>query len=135
MKKVRELSCAEAQKLIQPYINAKLSDSECEAFLAHVHSCPDCYDELETYFIIYFSLKYLDDDSKNTSYDLRKILKDQIKRNEASIQAGKMVVRFSNVLLVISETLVAFTAVMRMKPGLLIFIRYWLYRFYLFLMN
>ncbi len=135
MKKVRELSCSEAQKLVQPYINGKLSDSECEAFLAHVRSCPDCYDELETYFIIFYSLKYLDDDSKNTSYDLRKILNDQIRRNEATIRAGKLVVRFSNVLLIISETLIAFTAILRMKPALLIYLRYWLYQFYLFLMS
>lgn len=79
------MNCKEAEKQVQPFIEGKLSDKMTESFIVHVQSCPSCYDELETYFTIYYALKYVDD-SPNRSYDMQKVLKEELKRREHEIR-------------------------------------------------
>ena len=46
------MKCEEALTKIEAYINHTLNRRELEEFLEHVTSCQECYDELETYYII-----------------------------------------------------------------------------------
>lgn len=55
------MNCREAQSLIVPFIEDKLDDEQLEAFLAHIESCSECYDELEVYFIVFSGTRQLDD--------------------------------------------------------------------------
>ena len=59
------MKCEEALLKIDAYINDSLSIKETEEFLAHIRECPECYDELETYYTINVGTKYLE--NENTS--------------------------------------------------------------------
>ena len=115
-----KLTCREAKDLVKAYIDGTMSDRECTRFLDNVMSCPDCYDELETYFIIDYSLQYLDDERNVTrSYDMRKSLVDDIKRNRNRI----WVTRFSKIwtrgLIAISNVLIFIAITLKLSlPGI-----------------
>lgn len=53
--------CKEAAKMVVPYIKDELSNKELRKFTAHIKVCPDCREELETYYIVYKGLMQLDD--------------------------------------------------------------------------
>lgn len=60
-KKEKELlTCKEAAKLVIPYIEGQLCDDELRRFVTHIKECPDCREELETYYIVYKGLMRLD---------------------------------------------------------------------------
>ncbi len=46
------MKCIEAQQLIQPYLNGELPGKTMEAFLDHVETCRDCYEELELFLTV-----------------------------------------------------------------------------------
>ena len=54
------MKCEETLSKIDGYINNNLSYREMEDFLEHIKNCPDCYDELETYYTITVGMKYLE---------------------------------------------------------------------------
>lgn len=56
-----KLICKEAEKMVIPYIEGQLCDQELRRFVSHVKECPDCREELETYYIVYKGLKQLDE--------------------------------------------------------------------------
>lgn len=84
-----KLTCHEAQKMISQYLDDELTDRECEAFLAHVKTCPKCYHELETEFIISYALKYLDE-AADESYNLTGLLQDKIRHSERTLTERKV---------------------------------------------
>ena len=55
------MKCEEALTKIEAYIDHTLSGRELEEFLEHVKSCRECYDELETYYIISVGMRYLEE--------------------------------------------------------------------------
>ena len=57
------MKCEEALLKIDAYINDSLSIKETEEFLAHIRECPECYDELETYYTINVGTKYLENEN------------------------------------------------------------------------
>lgn len=56
------MNCREAQALIVPFIEGKLTDEQNEAFIEHIEGCSDCCDELEVYYIVMVGVKQLDED-------------------------------------------------------------------------
>lgn len=60
-KQKEKLTCKEATKLVIPYIEGQLCDSELRRFVSHIKECPDCREELETYYIVYKGLMQLDE--------------------------------------------------------------------------
>ena len=50
-----------------------------EEFIEHISHCPSCYDELETYYTIYFAMKYLDED-RHSSYNIKEMLDEDLKK-------------------------------------------------------
>ena len=113
-----KLTCREAKDLVKAYIDGTMSDRECTRFLDHVMSCPDCYDELETYFIVDYSLKYLDEDSSGRSYDMQKVLKDDIRWNERRIWRTETI-RFITISgIIFSEILLVLTGIIKFYPEL-----------------
>jgi hypothetical protein len=78
-------ACRDIKQKVSGFIDGTLSDRQTAAFIDHIRKCPDCYDELETYFIIDYTLKYLDD-AKDRSFNVRQILRDLIRRREHEIR-------------------------------------------------
>lgn len=73
------MDCKEAERLVQPYIENKIPPKKLGEFIEHVNCCSSCYDELETYYTIYFAMKYLDED-RHTSYNIKKMLDEDLKK-------------------------------------------------------
>ena len=115
------LTCREAQLLIQPYIDKELDDRSCADLLRHIRTCPDCYEELETNFIIFYALKYLDND-KNSSSNMRRIFQNHIRRNEQQLRRRSITRIFYYLLLFVTELLLLLTAASRFLPGFLPFL-------------
>lgn len=94
------MNCRKAQQKIMPYIERKLSDSELEEFLDHVKECPDCSEELEVYFTVYYALRKLDEDDTD-SFDMKELLKRDMEKQRALQQkkeSRSFVRKFSCVL-------------------------------------
>lgn len=76
--------------MVQPFLNGELKDRELKAFLAHVKTCKSCEEELETYFIVDYALKYLDNE-KNNSYDMQELLNTLISQEEHDLRIRETV--------------------------------------------
>ena len=71
------MKCHDVQRMIQGFIEKRLTDEQLEAFLEHIASCRDCYDELEVYYMITTGLLQLDEEHSET-LDFKKNLSDFI---------------------------------------------------------
>ena len=60
-KQKKNITCKEAAKMVIPYIQEQLCDNELRMFVAHIKDCPDCREELETYYIVYKGLMQLEE--------------------------------------------------------------------------
>lgn len=56
-----KITCKEAQKLVIPYIEEQLCDTDLRRFIRHIKDCRECREELETYYIVYKGLMQLDE--------------------------------------------------------------------------
>jgi hypothetical protein len=54
------MKCDDAIKNMDRFVKHKMSTKEMAAFLAHIDSCPSCYEELETYYTVAVALHYLE---------------------------------------------------------------------------
>ena len=70
------MTCTEAEKMVVPYIEDKLSLSELEEFMEHIETCENCREELEIYYMVDGGLKNLDED--NGTYDIAGDLKRKL---------------------------------------------------------
>ena len=73
------MNCQTAESMVNRYIEHDLSVDELENFLEHVENCPSCYDELETYFIVHAAMQQLDEESRDSTLDLRELLEEDIR--------------------------------------------------------
>lgn len=73
--------CRECQIKIPDFIEEKMSIEELEAFLSHVTSCQDCYEELEIMLTISVGLQELEGE-ENISYNFKDMLKERIRHAE-----------------------------------------------------
>ena len=76
------MNCQTAESMVNRYIEHDLSVDELEDFLEHVENCPSCYDELETYFIVHAAMQQLDEQSRDSSLDLRELLEEDIRKSK-----------------------------------------------------
>lgn len=85
------MKCEQAQERVNAYIDRTMPDRELEDFIAHVKSCPDCFDELETYYIVNMTMKYLED-GKEESYDIAKQLRDDLNGQRQRIRRKRRLI-------------------------------------------
>lgn len=102
MNKGAAMDCKTAQKMVTPYIKRELKDRELEEFIDHIRDCQECYEELEIYFTIYFALQKLDEE-QNVSYNIQKMLKDDLRFAERRVRTRKLARVWSAVLMVLAE--------------------------------
>ena len=67
--------------MVLDYIADRLPQKELVRFIEHIRSCGDCYEELETFFMIDRSVRYLDDDTEH-SFNLKSMLEEDLKEKE-----------------------------------------------------
>ena len=75
------MKCEDAVLKIGDYIKGDMSCGEMEEFIAHVKTCPECYDELETYYTISVGMKFLDD-IRQEPYNIPEMLKQDLRKQE-----------------------------------------------------
>lgn len=82
------MQCEEALLMIDPFMKDELRDRELEEFLEHLKTCPRCYDELEIYYTIKMSVKYLETENLET-YDIPRMLKEELRQKERYLHHRK----------------------------------------------
>lgn len=82
------MNCKTAQSMITAYIQHNLPDKQLEEFVEHISGCHECREELEIYFTIHFALQRLDED-KNISYNIKKMLEDDLEATEHKVKRRK----------------------------------------------
>lgn len=82
------LTCKEAEKMVMPFINYQLGETQLEAFLKHVESCPSCKEELEIYYTVSAGLKQLD--SGTGVYDIAGALEETIELAWIRVRAVRL---------------------------------------------
>lgn len=95
------MKCIEAQQLVKPYLQKQLSDRELERFLDHVENCPECYDELEIYFVIYEALEDSGEEQGAEKYNFQEKLKQDMRnsRRYLHLRRAYRLFRYAVVLL------------------------------------
>lgn len=119
------MTCAEAERLVPAYLNNKIPQEKMEEFILHVKNCPSCYDELETYFTIYSAIQYLDDD-KYSSYNMKKLLEEDLHRKEAGIRKRKRLHYYFGLAVVLSELILLGIFFWGSAPEMLVDIWNWI---------
>ena len=112
---VSEMDCRTAESTVNRYIDHTLKVDELEEFLDHVESCPSCYDELETYFIVHEVTQQLDDQAENTVLDFKTLLAQDIRKSRRYIHkkrgmqfaAGMLILMLTGALIVFLIFLIA----------------------------
>ena len=112
------MDCAQAKALVNDYIEGTLSDQVCIEFLEHVKGCRECFDELETLFIVDYALQYLDEADSDQSYDMKKLLKDDMEENEKRIFRTRMVGTVTTIGIIFSEVLLLLATFIKFHPSL-----------------
>ena len=105
------MTCREAEQMVMPYINKDLTDKEMSAFLSHVHTCSDCYEELEIYYTIYTGLAQLEEGGEDQN--MHNLLEESLHASEMRIRVKKIF----DVYYVLSQVLAmaALTGIMIME--------------------
>lgn len=94
------MTCKECQNMIHDYLKNRLKAKELEGFIEHVRSCPDCYEELETYFIIGLATRVLEEGA-DVSYDIKAMLLQELQEKELMLKRKKRKKRILAVVIVL----------------------------------
>ena len=106
------MNCIDIQRLIVPFINDELNISQLEEFVHHVHSCPNCMEELEVHYVLLAGMKQLDED-KELSNNFHQDLMDLLRLSEDRIIHVKFLHIRKRIILIIVITLVAIVSSFR----------------------
>lgn len=96
------MDCKTAQRMVTPYIKRELEDRELEEFIDHIKECKECHEELEIYFTIHFALQKLDEE-KDVSYNIQKMLQDDLRASERRVNRRKVARIWSWTLMMLAE--------------------------------
>lgn len=80
------MDCKRAESLVTDYINEKMDLHEQREFIAHVKNCSSCYDELQTYYAVYFAMEHLENGERNPSYNMNTVLQEDLKHRERHVR-------------------------------------------------
>ena len=113
------MDCKQVQELVLPYIRRELDEKELEKFIEHIQTCEECREELEIYFTIHFALQKLDDE-KNGTYDIKKMLEEDIAVSARQVRRRKLMRTVNWVSMIAAEAalvLVILTQLQMWKYG------------------
>lgn len=84
------MDCKKAESLVTDYINGKMELKELEDFIAHVKVCSSCYDELQTYYTVYFAMEHFENGENTPSFNMNQVLVEDLKQQEHYIKYEKL---------------------------------------------
>ena len=97
-------TCREIIGMIPDYLEGRLSGRQLEHFLDHIRQCPDCYEELETNYMVKKTVRYLDEGNAGAdSFDFVPMLEKDMDDQEENIRRKKTI--HSLQLVILSFTL------------------------------
>lgn len=99
------MDCKKAQSLVTAYIMRKLNDKDLEDFLEHVDSCEECYEELEIYYTVHYTIARLDEDEADQVYNVKKALQNRLEESRFYIWRTKVYRIYRMGLMVLAELL------------------------------
>ena len=82
LKERENMNCRIAEGMVNKYIDHTLPLNDLEDFLEHIEKCSSCYDELATYFIVHKAMQQLDEESRDSTLDLRELLEEDIRKSK-----------------------------------------------------
>ena len=85
------MNCELAKNYVDAYIKQTLPERTQEEFVRHVKECPQCFQELETYYIVDVTLNYFDND-KDDTYDIRGLLQNDLDKRLKKYQNKKLLI-------------------------------------------
>jgi len=85
------MNCELAKNYVDAYIKQTLPERIQEEFVRHVKECPQCFQELETYYIVDVTLNYFDND-KDDTYDIRGLLQNDLDKRLKKCQNKKLLI-------------------------------------------
>lgn len=100
------MKCEKVQECVDAYINHTLPDWEQREFIEHVKQCTECYNELETYFIVDQAIRYLDEE-KEESYNIKQLLDEDLNKRLVKLRHKNLAIQ----ALIIIAILLGVTAV------------------------
>lgn len=101
-----EYSCKEIEKMVIPYIQKELSNKELRTFVSHVKQCPECMEELETYYIVYKGLMQLDE-KENLPMNIMESLESDLDFSAGHLRNLSVFYVVSEIVKILSSTAVA----------------------------
>lgn len=104
------MDCKNAILRIDKFLKKEMHGRELEEFLDHVESCPECYEELETYYTVDRTLHYLDKNIEG-SYNIPMTMKRDMRGARKRVLRLRMMRRFLFSLLVIMGTVWVIVAI------------------------
>lgn len=96
-KQKEKLTCKEAAKMVIPYIEGQMCDKELRRFVSHIKECPDCREELETYYIVYKGLMQLDE-QEELSMNMIEALNEELEMSGHHLRNMSLFYVFSEVI-------------------------------------
>lgn len=73
------MNCKEAENLIPQYLDDTMDKDTLLEFMSHIHECRNCYNELDTFFMVEKAMNTLEDEDK-TSFNLSKMLEQDLNK-------------------------------------------------------
>lgn len=112
-RKRKKLLCKEAQKMVIPYIEGELCRKDLERFVSHVQQCPECWEELETYYIVYKGLMQLDH-QEELPMNILEALNEDLEDSENYLRNIRFMEILSEIMQALTAVLVMFLAGMKL---------------------
>ena len=124
------MDCKKAQSLVTAYIMRKLNDKDLEDFLEHVDSCEECYEELEIYYTVHYTIARLDEDEADQVYNVKKALQNRLEESRFYIWRTKVSRIYRMGLMVLAELLLV--VILMTQADLSVSVRHMLHFFHTF---
>ena len=91
--------CRETVAMIPAFLSDSLTDRELRRFLLHVRTCPRCYKELETNYMVERTVAYLNEDlPSDTPLDLTPLLDSELEDKTARLGRDRVMRLFLMVI-------------------------------------
>ncbi len=86
------ITCREIVGMIPDFLDGKLSGRQQEHFLEHIRNCRNCYEELETNYMVNRTINYLDQDSRaGGSFDFKPMFEKDLEEQEEKIVKNRKI--------------------------------------------
>jgi len=100
------MNCEQARDCVDAYISHTLPEKKQEEFIKHVKVCPECFQELETYFIVDVAIQYFDN-RKDDTYDIRNLLQEDLDKRLMKRQNRNWIIMISITVTIVLAIIVA----------------------------